>query len=66
MLLQTGMPSWLYQVTMGASTMWERLDGLFPDGKVHSERPSFSHYSFGSVAGWMHKYIGGLSLLEPA
>ncbi|CAI7633525.1 unnamed protein product [Penicillium palitans] len=65
MLLQTGMPSWLYQITMGASTMWERWDAILPDGTVHSEGPSFNHYSFGSVADWMHKYIGGISALEP-
>ena len=32
LLLQTGLPSWLYPVTMGATTVWERWDSMLPDG----------------------------------
>jgi alpha-L-rhamnosidase len=35
MLLRTDLPSWLYQVKMGATTVWERWDAIFPDGTIH-------------------------------
>ncbi|KAB5559706.1 bacterial alpha-L-rhamnosidase-domain-containing protein [Coniochaeta sp. 2T2.1] len=66
MLLQTRVPSWLYQVVQGATTTWERWDSLLPDGSVNpGEMTSFNHYAFGSVADWMNRVIGGLAPLEP-
>jgi alpha-L-rhamnosidase len=54
-------PSWLYPVTMGATTTWERWDSLLEDGSVNpGEMTSFNHYALGSVASWMHEVIGGL------
>ncbi|EEU41623.1 uncharacterized protein NECHADRAFT_106550 [Fusarium vanettenii 77-13-4] len=51
MLLQTRVPSWLYQVVQGATTTWERWDSLLPDGSVNGcGMTSFNHYAFGSVA----------------
>jgi alpha-L-rhamnosidase len=35
MLLCRSMPSWLYQVDQGASTVWERWDAIRPDGSIH-------------------------------
>ncbi len=35
LLLEQGCPSWLYQVVMGATTVWERWDSLLPDGNVN-------------------------------
>ena len=35
MLLRQEMPSWLYQVRMGATTVWERWDAIRPDGSIH-------------------------------
>ena len=55
-------PSWLYPVTMGATTIWERWDSMLPDGTINpGEMTSFNHYAFGSIADWMHRTIGGLS-----
>ncbi|KAF4993541.1 hypothetical protein FGRMN_6400 [Fusarium graminum] len=66
MLLQEKLPSWLYQVVMGGTTTWERWDSLLPNGTVNpGEMTSFNHYSFGSVANWMHQVIGGIAPLEP-
>jgi alpha-L-rhamnosidase len=66
LLTETSCPSWLYPVTMGATTMWERWDSLLPDGSINpGEMTSFNHYSFGSVADWMHQTIGGVSPDEP-
>ena len=35
MLMRTEMPSWLYQVRQGATTVWERWDAILPDGSIH-------------------------------
>jgi len=66
-LLQEGLPSWLYTVRMGGTTMWERWDSMLPDGSINpGEMTSFNHYAFGAVAQWMHETIGGLQRVEPA
>ncbi|MDQ0577635.1 alpha-L-rhamnosidase [Agromyces albus] len=62
LLLQTECPSWLYSVTMGATTVWERWDSLLPDGSVNpGEMTSFNHYALGAVADWMHRTVAGLA-----
>ncbi len=66
LLLQRGYPSWLYPITRGATTMWERWDGIRPDSSF--EEPSmnsFNHYAFGAVGDWMYRVIGGINL-DPA
>ena len=66
LLLERGCPSWLYPVTMGATTIWERWDSMLPDGTINSgEMTSFNHYALGAVADWMHRTIGGLVATEP-
>ena len=62
LLLQTECPSWLYPVTMGATTVWERWDSLLPDGSVNpGEMTSFNHYALGAVADWLHRTVAGLA-----
>ncbi|KAI6352658.1 hypothetical protein MCOR25_009345 [Pyricularia grisea] len=66
MLLQTQVPSWLYQVVMNGTTTWERWDSMLPNGTINSgSMTSFNHYSFGSVADWVHQTVGGLQPAEP-
>lgn len=66
LLLQQDCPSWLYPVTMGATTIWERWDSMLPDGSINpGEMTSFNHYALGAVADWMHRVIGGISPLAP-
>ena len=66
LLLQRECPSWLYPVTMGATTIWERWDSMLPDGTINpGEMTSFNHYALGAVADWMHRTIGGIAPLEP-
>ncbi|WP_244296917.1 family 78 glycoside hydrolase catalytic domain [Paenarthrobacter nitroguajacolicus] len=66
LLLQQHCPSWLYPVTMGATTVWERWDSMLPDGSVNpGEMTSFNHYALGAVADWMHRIVGGITPLEP-
>ncbi|KAJ9149003.1 Alpha-rhamnosidase [Pleurostoma richardsiae] len=66
MLLHKKCPSFLYPVTMGATTTWERWDSMLPDGSINpGEMTSFNHYALGSVVHWMHMIIGGLQPLKP-
>ncbi|MCR2792808.1 glycoside hydrolase family 78 protein [Microbacterium sp. zg.Y625] len=66
LLLQTECPSWLYPVTMGATTVWERWDSMLPDGSINpGEMTSFNHYALGAVAEWLHRTVGGIAPAEP-
>jgi alpha-L-rhamnosidase len=66
LLQQRECPSWLYPVTMGATTVWERWDSMLPDGSINpGEMTSFNHYALGAVADWMHRTVAGIEPLEP-
>ncbi len=66
MLTQTECPSWLYPITMGATTIWERWDSMLEDGSINpGEMTSFNHYALGGVADWMHRVVGGLAPAAP-
>ncbi len=63
LLLQTTPPSWLYPVTQGATTVWERWDGWsetrgFQDPAMNS----FNHYAYGAVGEWLYETVAGLEL----
>ncbi len=62
LLFQTESPSWLYPVTVGATTVWERWDGLRQDGSLNpGAMVSFNHVALGSVADWLHTAVAGLA-----
>ncbi|HWQ12911.1 MAG TPA: glycoside hydrolase family 78 protein [Roseiflexaceae bacterium] len=66
LLTQRECPSWLYPVTMGATTIWERWDSMLPDGTINpGEMTSFNHYALGAVADWLHRTVGGLAPAAP-
>ena len=66
LLTEQGVPSWLYSVTMGATTVWERWDSMLPDGTINpGQMTSFNHYALGAVADWIHRVVGGLAPAEP-
>ncbi|MBF4514174.1 family 78 glycoside hydrolase catalytic domain [Plantibacter sp. VKM Ac-2885] len=66
LLTEQECPSFLYPVTQGATTIWERWDAIRPDGSLDSSGlTSLNHYALGSIAQWMHRVIGGLESLEP-
>ncbi len=65
-LLERSCPSWMYQVDMGATTIWERWDSLLPDGSVNpGEMTSFNHYALGAIADWLHRTVAGLAPAAP-
>ncbi|RFZ84098.1 alpha-L-rhamnosidase [Mucilaginibacter terrenus] len=61
LLLQDTYPSWLYPVKMGATTIWERWDGIKPDKSFETpSMNSFNHYSYGAIGDWMYRVMVGL------
>jgi len=66
LLLQTKCPSWLYPVSMGATTIWERWDSMLADGSINpGEMTSFNHYALGAVADFLHRRVAGLAPAAP-
>ena len=67
LLLQETYPSWLYPVKMGATTIWERWDGIKQDGTFQTtSMNSFNHYAYGAIGDWMYRVMGGLDTDESA
>ena len=65
-------PSWLYPVTKGATTIWERWDGIKPNGDFNIKGAfsadddtqmmnSFNHYAYGAIGDWMYKVVAGIN-----
>ncbi|MEN9748379.1 MAG: hypothetical protein RLZZ603_1071 [Actinomycetota bacterium] len=77
MLLREQMPSWLYPITKGATTIWERWDGIKPDGDINGGglannaegagdgMISFNHYAYGAVVDWIYRNLGGIAPAAP-
>lgn len=59
LLMQRECPSWLYPVTKGATTIWERWDAIKPNDEI--QETSFNHYAYGAVGQWMYENILGIS-----
>ena len=61
LLLQDTYPSWLYPVKMGATTIWERWNGIHPDGTLEvPSMNSFNHYAYGAIGDWMYRTVAGI------
>jgi alpha-L-rhamnosidase len=63
LILQDTAPSWLYQVKMGATTIWESWRAVHEDGSA--EMVSMNHYAFGCVVDWMMRRLAGIEPGEP-
>ncbi len=67
LLLNEDFPSWLYEVKMGATTIWERWNSILPDGHFGElGMNSLNHYAYGSIAEWMYRNLTGLQPSEDA
>ncbi len=65
LLMQETYPSWLYPVKMGATTIWERWDGIKPDSTFQTATMnSFNHYAYGAIGDWMYRVVAGLDTDE--
>jgi alpha-L-rhamnosidase len=63
LLFQDTEPSWLLMVDRGATTMWEHWNGVDADGVAHD---SLNHYAKGAVISFLHRYVAGLQIGDPA
>lgn len=62
LLLREEYPSWLYEVKQGATTVWERWDGLRPDSSFQDAgMNSLNHYAYGAVGDWLYRTVAGLN-----
>ena len=65
LLMQETYPSWLYPVKMGATTIWERWNGIRPDSSFASaSMNSFNHYAYGAIGDWMYRVIAGMDTYD--
>jgi alpha-L-rhamnosidase len=61
LLMRKDYPSYLYPVTKGATTIWERWDGIKPDGSFQDAgMNSFNHYAYGAIGSWLYSQVAGL------
>jgi alpha-L-rhamnosidase len=66
LLHQKTWPSWLYSVTQGATTIWERWDGWTPENGFQSpDMNSFNHYAYGAIGAWLYNTVAGIEI-DPA
>lgn len=67
LFFQNDYPSWLYEVAMGATTIWERWNSIMPDGRISGTgMNSLNHYAYGSIVEWMYRNMCGIQPLEEA
>jgi len=65
LLMQQDYPSWLYQVTKGATTIWEHWDGIREDGSFWSkDMNSYNHYAYGAIGDWLYRCVAGIDMAE--
>ena len=61
LLFNRDFPSWLYEVDLGATTIWERWNSVLPDGSVSDTgMNSMNHYAYGSIVQWIYQTVAGL------
>ncbi|MCL1909332.1 MAG: family 78 glycoside hydrolase catalytic domain, partial [Kiritimatiellaeota bacterium] len=66
LLLREDYPSWLYEVNLGATTVWERWNSVLPDGTCSGTgMNSMNHYAYGSIVEWMYRNLAGLRPAAP-
>ena len=67
LFLREEYPSWLYEVNMGTTTVWERWNSVLPDGRISDTgMNSLNHYAYGVVLEWLYGDAAGISPVENA
>jgi alpha-L-rhamnosidase len=62
LLHQKAMPSWLYSVANGATTVWERWNSYSKEnGFGPVDMNSFNHYAYGAIMEWMYESMVGIA-----
>lgn len=66
LLLNEDYPSWGFEISMGATTVWERWNSIRANGEFGPvDMNSFNHYAYGAVGDWLFQHLGGLQIHEP-
>jgi len=61
LLMRKEYPGYLYPITKGATTIWERWDGIKPNGTFQDAgMNSFNHYAYGAIGNWMYQQVAGI------
>lgn len=63
LLMQKECPSWLYPVSQGATTIWEKWNAIMTGGEI--QQASFNHYAYGAEGDWLFGNVAGISAIEP-
>lgn len=63
LLFNESCPSWLYEVKMGATSIWESWQAILPNKECSFL--SMNHYAFGCIGDWLYRNIAGIKMLEP-
>lgn len=67
LLLNEEYPGWLYEVNMGATTVWERWNSVLPDGSISDTgMNSLNHYAYGAIMEWVYRDVAGINPTENA
>ena len=67
LLLNEDYPSWLYEVNLGATTIWERWNSILPNGRIQDTgMNSLNHYAYGAIVEWIYRSACGLNPVEDA
>jgi alpha-L-rhamnosidase len=66
LLQRTEYPGWLYPVTQGATTIWERWNGWTKERGFYEDRKanSFNHYAYGAVGEWLFRVVAGIDTAD--
>ena len=64
LLFKESYPSWLFPVSQGATTMWERWDGYTHDNGYAKKAGSLNHYAYGAIGHWMYDRLAGITPLS--
>ena len=65
LLLNEEYPGWLYEVNMGATTVWERWNSILPDGSISDTgMNSLNHYAYGAIMEWVYRDVAGINPVE--
>ena len=64
LLFKDSYPSWLFPVSQGATTMWERWDGYTDDKGYAKKAGSLNHYAYGAIGQWMYDRLAGITPLS--
>ncbi|MCR5670368.1 MAG: glycoside hydrolase family 78 protein [Butyrivibrio sp.] len=65
LLFNEDYPSWLYEINLGATTIWERWNSILPDGSISGTgMNSLNHYAYGAIVEWIYTMVCGISVDE--